>query len=619
MISVIKPVVAPGFGFAVIEDGDNGRVVFHDDERRNLIEQFFLETDMDKRLRSVVAARRAELMDLRYWGQDYRAYVAPLKGLPWSLVTYYEKDAVRSVNVDSIVTTLLFLIPYMLGCMGICFLILIWPQRRATWLWPHPRGLNAYLELAVLYIVVIGVFGAAIYAAGREFGGRVVPDWLLILFAFAIPTLAWLVTYLRLRAGAAGFPDRRRRDHQSDAGPGGEGLAGAQPAAVPVVHGRGGPPPHHLGRHADRGVLQAGPLHPDRTVHQVQPGEARGGARGTPAARGEGSWFPCRPGASPSICRRREKRRRRSPRGGPGSAARNSNSTAGRGASARSRRSTSTTSRSARPSPENRTRARAVPGREEAPIVSADRIPAGISGAVFALLLGFLGREARAAARRVGRREPFLEARSGEPDRPDERGLRGRRARGELRRSDVRGSPGFLQRQEPGTHPHLRRRPPAGAGDRAFRGPARLSPRRAVLVFGLGGIRGARPERVRRVPEGGPEERVSRRPPVREAGSCGAPFPGREAGRLGRGFVPGGEDAFGRARPSGSLRGGLGRWPDEREEALARRTTRCAAAPEAGHSLHDRPVPLQHGGPPGRAGLEGRRGPQRRAESGRLC
>ena len=200
MISVIKPVVAPGFGFAVIEDGDNGRVVFHDDDRRNLIEQFFLETDMDKRLRSVVAARRAELMDLRYWGQDYRAYVAPLRGLPWSLVTYYEKDAVRSVNVDSIVTTLLFLIPYMVGCMGICFLILIWPQRRATWLWPHPRGLNAYLELAVLYIVVLGVFGAAIYAAGREFGGRVVPDWLLILIAFAIPTLAWLATYLRLRA-----------------------------------------------------------------------------------------------------------------------------------------------------------------------------------------------------------------------------------------------------------------------------------------------------------------------------------------------------------------------------------------------------------------------------------
>jgi len=206
MISLIKPVVPPGFEFAVIEDGDNGRVVFHHDERRNLIEQFFLETDMNRRLRSVIAARRAEFMDLRYWGQDYRAYAAPLRGFPWSLVTLYEKDMVRSVNVDWMVTTLLFLIPYMLGCVGVCFLILIWPQRRATWLWPHPRGLTAYLQLALLYIVVIGVFGAAIYVAGRELGGRRVPDSLLLLVAFAFPPLVWLLTYWRLRAARRAAP-----------------------------------------------------------------------------------------------------------------------------------------------------------------------------------------------------------------------------------------------------------------------------------------------------------------------------------------------------------------------------------------------------------------------------
>ena len=200
MISLIKPVLAPGFGFAVIEDEDKGRVLFHSDERRNLIEQFFLETDMDKRLRSVVAARRAEHTDLRYWGQDYRAYVAPLPGLPWSLVTFYELDRVRSVNVDSVVTTLLFLIPYMLGCIGICALILILPQRRATWLWPHPRGLGAYLQLGVFYVLLIWVFGMVIYQTGRAApGARREPDWLLILFAFGYPALAWFVTYMRLR------------------------------------------------------------------------------------------------------------------------------------------------------------------------------------------------------------------------------------------------------------------------------------------------------------------------------------------------------------------------------------------------------------------------------------
>ncbi|HKA38002.1 MAG TPA: cache domain-containing protein, partial [Thermoanaerobaculia bacterium] len=206
MISLIKPVVPEGFGFAVIEDRDDGRVLFHSDDRRNLIEQFFLETDRDRRLRSVVAARRAELMDLRYWGRDYSAYVAPLAGFPWSVVTFYEKDRVRSVNVDWMLTTLLFLIPYMLGCVFLCLLILIFPQRRATWLWPHPRGLTAYLQLAVFYVALIVLFGAGIYVAGREPGGMRMPDWLLIPIAFLFPTLAWLGTYFRLRAARRAAP-----------------------------------------------------------------------------------------------------------------------------------------------------------------------------------------------------------------------------------------------------------------------------------------------------------------------------------------------------------------------------------------------------------------------------
>ncbi len=180
MISLINPVLPPGFEFAVIEDKDDGQVMFHSDENRNLIEQFFLETDRDRRLRSVVAARRAELMNLRYWGEDYRAFAAPLTGLPWTLVTFYDKELVRSVNVDWMFTTFLFLIPYMLACAGVFFLILVLPHRRPTWLWPHPRGMKAYLQLAAFYIAVILVSGAAIYVSGREVGGKRVPDSLLL-------------------------------------------------------------------------------------------------------------------------------------------------------------------------------------------------------------------------------------------------------------------------------------------------------------------------------------------------------------------------------------------------------------------------------------------------------
>jgi len=219
MISLIDPVLAPGFGFAVIEDGGTGRVVFHSDEARNTLEQFFPETDFDRRLRSAVQARRAELLDIQYWGRDYRAHVSPLAGLPWSLVTFYEKDLIRSVNVDLIVTTLLFMVVYALGYVLVCLFVLLRPSKRATWLWPLPGGLSAYLKLIGIYLVLIISVGIVIYWGDSRSAG-----WTLIISVFVVPPLAWALTYIRLKMerralvpgnqipeeperGVPGFPD----------------------------------------------------------------------------------------------------------------------------------------------------------------------------------------------------------------------------------------------------------------------------------------------------------------------------------------------------------------------------------------------------------------------------
>lgn len=194
MISLIDPVLAPGFGFAVIEDRDDGRVLFHSEKERNTVERFFPETDNDRRLRSAIAARRAELLNIQYWGRDYRAYVAPVKGLPWSVVTFYDKELIRSVNVDLIVTTLLFMATYALGYAVVCIFVLLRPGNRATWLWPLPGGLSAYLQLSSLYVVLIVLVVIAIYSGDS---GSAVRSLLIPLLV--APSLAWLLTYLRLR------------------------------------------------------------------------------------------------------------------------------------------------------------------------------------------------------------------------------------------------------------------------------------------------------------------------------------------------------------------------------------------------------------------------------------
>ena len=201
MISLIRPVLPPGFGFAVIEDKEPGKVLFHSDERRNLIERFYLETNLNRPLRSVVAARREEVLDIEYWGNDYRAFVAPLKGFPWSLVTFYENDIVRSVNVDWIVTALGFLLIYVLLWVFASLIVVYRPDKRATWLWPHPKGLLVYLRLSALYVGLIAVFGWVIYLAGRETRLGRISDFSLGLyfFYFGVPAVAWVATYLTLK------------------------------------------------------------------------------------------------------------------------------------------------------------------------------------------------------------------------------------------------------------------------------------------------------------------------------------------------------------------------------------------------------------------------------------
>ena len=48
----------PGFEFAVIDH--TGKVLFHSDRQRNVSENFFEETDDNRRLRAQVAAHSAE-------------------------------------------------------------------------------------------------------------------------------------------------------------------------------------------------------------------------------------------------------------------------------------------------------------------------------------------------------------------------------------------------------------------------------------------------------------------------------------------------------------------------------------------------------------------------------
>lgn len=191
--SLIGPIVPYGFGFAVIEE--DGRVIFHSDEQRNLIENFFAEADNDRRLRAAVAAHRAEHVQIRYGGQDYAAFVSPFETLPgpsWHVVTFYDKQLPRTLNVQWLATAVLLLSCYALLFVLFGALVLaLRPHYRAPWLWPDQARINRYLLLLALYLIPTLMLGHLIYtnSVGKSLLFGVA--WALV----AVWALTWAVLW----------------------------------------------------------------------------------------------------------------------------------------------------------------------------------------------------------------------------------------------------------------------------------------------------------------------------------------------------------------------------------------------------------------------------------------
>jgi hypothetical protein len=191
-MSVLNVVVPEDFGFAIIDS--TGKVLFHSLSERNTVENFFAETDQDVKLRAAVAAHQSETMDIRYWGDDYRAHVHPLKTpLPWTLVTFREKSGLRGVNTEALLTTMLFLLILHVGgvLLFVSIVLLLRPRYRAAWLWPNPNRTRDYSDLAIAYVVLLAVGVCAICAAG---------DGALVVFPFAFVALVLVITYLYVRS-----------------------------------------------------------------------------------------------------------------------------------------------------------------------------------------------------------------------------------------------------------------------------------------------------------------------------------------------------------------------------------------------------------------------------------
>ncbi|MEO8324931.1 MAG: hypothetical protein ABI618_03725 [Nitrospirota bacterium] len=182
-------VLPPGIGFAVLDNGNNNKVLFHSVEGRNLRENFIVETDHNPTLQNLLSAKTAGHAQGSYWGNATSFYTLPLHPLPWSLVVYRNNEMLRSVNlVGLLIAGTLYGLWSILLYIG-AWLLLKWPpvHRKSPWLWPTARHHPHYVGL-LKWNTSLFLFGAiAVYVLSGF------PIWQLLIALFGVPLLGLCV------------------------------------------------------------------------------------------------------------------------------------------------------------------------------------------------------------------------------------------------------------------------------------------------------------------------------------------------------------------------------------------------------------------------------------------
>jgi hypothetical protein len=187
LISLQHPVTPPGLGYAVLDE--DGTVLFHSDLSRTLAENFVQECDGNRLLRSHLESRASEWINAAYMGRAHRLYIMPLRGLPWTLIVFRDKEIARTVNLEMLSAAIILYF-----CGGLVFLlpVLLFCMWRPDWMWPDPNRLADYKLLLAAHALLIVLSLSEFFV----FRHHHVP-----FLAFLLPPFTFLLTYLELREG----------------------------------------------------------------------------------------------------------------------------------------------------------------------------------------------------------------------------------------------------------------------------------------------------------------------------------------------------------------------------------------------------------------------------------
>lgn len=89
MYSVHQPVMPKGLNFCIING--KGDILYHSESHRSLQENLLDETADNQSLYHAIDHRDSVQLNVRLYEKDVKLLITPMKGLPYALVTYYDK------------------------------------------------------------------------------------------------------------------------------------------------------------------------------------------------------------------------------------------------------------------------------------------------------------------------------------------------------------------------------------------------------------------------------------------------------------------------------------------------------------------------------------------------
>ncbi len=162
-MSLVNPVMPKGTGFCVVNE--EGLVLFHSSQKKNMQENFFVECNDPSGLASAVFSRVEKTLTVDYLGREHRLHVKPFDHIPnWTLITFADLWKVRSSELNAMSSAFsLYTVMVLSFLMILLFYLFFRYFKILTWFWPREENDGKYRRYSTLISGLAGLYYAAIF------------------------------------------------------------------------------------------------------------------------------------------------------------------------------------------------------------------------------------------------------------------------------------------------------------------------------------------------------------------------------------------------------------------------------------------------------------------------